>query len=354
MSLTFVPDRSVKLTFYHRSPGHYVSVPLFANTQDLSSWVWIQKRCPHLKTRTSLQQSVHTHLATMPPAITHDDGFEIALSHQNEQPTIYESVSDSSQGEAPKPMGRFSGTLNKATVWRKTSGKLFQIRLLILREVEFLTANAVRFGLHVATTDGGKKEILLDLILKKTHDTKRKNPTGSSWFDVEMSEASKGTVTVSVTRGSNDPETSVFVPLSGKEGVPYTMEIEWQHVTTSSSVDNDTMRRVTRGMQKASSTPPAVLSGRPAKASKPKAGESTEQSGGSSNAVNSTESAKAESAAEQVATEDHIDGNGSTVESNANGQEQTLGTTDPTKEKPLPIRLRDASNEVAPAVPEDA
>jgi hypothetical protein len=286
----------------------------------------------------------------MPPAITHDEGFEIALSHQAEQLTIYDSmiVSNNSQGEAANAtahVGDFSGVLSRAMVRRKTNGEQFQMRLLILQKFDFLSANAVRFGLRIVSAKSGKKEILLDPILKTTHVIKRRSPTGIHWFDVESSEASHGTVSVSVTRGSTDPETDVFVPLSGKEGVPYAVEIERRQ--------DDTKRRAARGIQHSPATP-AASSKRPGKASKPKASRTTEQAGGSSNADESTELTEAEIATEQVAPKQHDKINEANVEPNANGQEQALGAADPTQEKPLPLRFKDVNNEADPAQPGDA
>lgn len=68
----------------------------------------------------------------MPPKITHNDGFEISLSLQDEWLTIYDSTdaSHKNQAESSKPavhVGNFAGTLNKAIVQRKTSADLLMI-----------------------------------------------------------------------------------------------------------------------------------------------------------------------------------------------------------------------------------
>lgn len=202
----------------------------------------------------------------MPPKITHDDGFEISLSNQDEWLNIYGSVgvSDSSQAEASKTtahVGNFAGTLSKAIVQRKPSTELLMIQLFILRGFDFLSGNAVQFDLHVVAAGVDKEQVPLGAISKKTHDKKPKDPTGFTWFAVQGSEAPSGKIWVSVTRGTVD-EDGAFTPLSGEADEPYIVQIEWR------SIDDGTKRRVTRGRQSRPSTPQSVSRNRHAKPKK--------------------------------------------------------------------------------------
>lgn len=94
------------------------------------------------------------------------------------------------------------------------------MQLVILRDFDLLSGDAVQFKLEIVTAKGGKEQVLLDPILRKTHEKKPKDPTGLSWFPVLLSTAPRGTVSVSVTRGTKDKDTGVFVPLSGEGGEP--------------------------------------------------------------------------------------------------------------------------------------
>lgn len=279
----------------------------------------------------------------MPPKITHEDGFEIWLSHQDEYLIIYDSVgtSDNSQGEAPSTTahkGTFAGVRNKATVQRKTGTEPLMIQLFIVREFNFFAGNAVEFGLHVVTTDGDKEQPQLDAILKKTHDKKPKDPTGFPWIALQGSEAPKGAVFVSVTRGTSDEVTGLFTALSGKGDEPYIVEVGWR------SIEDSTRRRVTRGMQNAFSTPPPVSRKRPAKPTKPKATKSVEQSGGSSSAEGSMEPTGADTSSEQVPPGDKNNNTQPSVEPTVDSQTQAAGDVDSTEDPFLPIRLRDGIN----------
>ena len=82
----------------------------------------------------------------MPPKIVHDDGFEIWLSHQHEYLTIYDSVdvSDSSVHE-----GHFAGVLNKTFIQRNAGPELIMMQLVILRDFDFLSGDAVQFKLEI-------------------------------------------------------------------------------------------------------------------------------------------------------------------------------------------------------------
>jgi hypothetical protein len=277
----------------------------------------------------------------MPPKIAHDDGFEIWLSHQNEGLTIYDSVdvSDSSVQE-----GHFAGVLNKTFIQRKASAELIMMQLVILRDFDFFSGDAVQFKLEIVTANGGKEQVLLDPILKKTHEKKPKDPTGLSWFPVLLSTAPRGTVSVSVTRGTKDENTGEFTPLSGEGGEPYIVQIEWRQVESQSSIGDSTKRGVTRGMQKVSATPPPVSRKRPPKTAKLEETRSTEESGDSSSAGKSTEPERAKTTSKRIPSEDQENNIGPTVEPTADSQTQAAGDTDSSQDPSLPIRLRDEVN----------
>ena len=279
----------------------------------------------------------------MPRKIAHDDGFEISFSHQDERLTIYDSVevADSSQAEASKTtahVGNFSGALNKVMVQRKTSIDLLLIQLFIVRGFDFLSGNAVQFALHVVTASGDKEQVPLGAISKKRHDKKPKDPTGFAWFAVQGSEAPTGTVLVSVTRGTEDEDTRVFTPLNSEPDEPYIVQIEWR------SIDDGATRRVTRGMQNGSSTPPPVSRKRPAKTTKPKATKSVEHSGSPSKTDKPTELTRAESSSGLVSQGNKDNDIEPIVEPTADSQKQAAGGADSNQEPTLPIRLRDEDN----------
>ena len=278
----------------------------------------------------------------MPPKITHNDGFEISLSLQDEWLTIYDSTaaSDKNQAESSKPavhVGNFAGTLNKAIVQRKTSADLLMIHLSVVRGFNFLSGNAVQFDLHVVTTDGDKEQVPLGAISKKTHDKKPRDPTGFTWIAVQGSEAPSGKIWVSVTRGTVD-EDGAFTPLSGEDDEPYIVQIEWR------SFDDGAKRRVTRGRQSGSSTPQSVSRKRPAKPKKPKVTESIEQSGGPSNADKPTNPTRTDSPSEQVTPGTQDSSLVPSVEQPPASQEQATSSTESGQEPSLPIRLRDEAN----------
>ena len=282
----------------------------------------------------------------MPPAITHDSGFEIALSHQDELLTIYDSVgvSNNSQGGSSRTIahvGKFSGISNKAIVRRKTSAELIQLQLLILQDFNFFSGDAVQFGLHVVTANGNQKKEFLDPILKKTHDAERKNPTGISWFPLETSEAPNGTVSISVTRCDRDHQTGACIPLSGEQGVPYVVDVEWRQVEEPSSIDDDMKRRVTRGMQNGSPAVQAAPRGRPTKVVECKATKKTEHFDGPSKGDASIETTKVETPMEQISPEEHDSDIERNVEPTTNDQQKALGTADLVQESSLASRLGD-------------
>ena len=280
----------------------------------------------------------------MPPKIAHDDGFEISLSHQNEWLTIYDSVSvsNNSQGEAYKTtthVGNFTGARNQAFVLRKTGAELLMIQLSIVRNFDFFASNAVQFALHVVTADGDKEQVHLGAILKKTHDKKPKDSTGFPWLAVQGSEAHRGTVLVSVTRGNQDEHSSLFTPLGGEADQPYIVEIEWR------SIDDSTKRRVTRGMQHASPTPPPVSRKRPATATKPKPTKSIEQTGGSSSTEKPMEPTRARSSSDQVSPGNQDNNTQPTIEPAADSQKRAAGDADSTQEQSLPAHLNGKDDE---------
>lgn len=301
------------------------------------------------KTTHVFQQNSHTwtnrhlHPPTMPPKITHSDGFVISLSHQDEWLTIYDNggVSDDSQTEPSKPTaheGNYAGIRDTVTVRRNTSAEPLMIQLFILRDFDFLTGNAVQFDLHVVAGGVDKEQVPLGAISKKTHDRKPKDPTGFTWFAVLGSEAPSGNVWVSITRGTVE-DTGGFTPLSGEADEPYIVQIEWR------SIDDGAKRRFTRGRRNKSSAPPSVARRRPAKPKKPKGTESIEQSGSSSNADKSMEPTGAGSSSDQVSPGVPDSNVEPTVPSTADSQGQTAGDADTTKDPALPIRLKDQDNE---------
>lgn len=277
----------------------------------------------------------------MPPKIAHEEGFEIWLSHQHEYLTIYDSVdvSDSSVHE-----GHFAGVLNKTFIQRNAGPELIMMQLVILRDFDFLSGDAVQFKLEIVTAKGDKGQVLLDPILRKTHEKKPKDPTGLSWFPVLLSAALRGTVSVSLTRGTEDENTGEFTPLSGEGGEPYIVQIEWRQVESQSSIDDSTKRRVTRGMQKGSATPPPVSRRRPPKTAKLEETRSTEESGDSSSADKSTEPERAETSSEKVPSGNQGNNVEPTVKPTADSNTQAAGDADSSQDPSLPIRLRDEAN----------
>lgn len=151
------------------------------------------------------------------------------------------------------------------------------------------------------------------------------------------SEALKGTLFVSVTRGTKDEDTDGFTPLSGEKDEPYIVKIKWRSIDTSA-------RRVTRGVQNASPNPPPVSGKRPAKPTKPKATKSIEQSGDLSSAETSMKPTRAEKSSDQVSPGTQDDNIESIVEPTADSQTQAAGDADSTEDPSLPIRLRDETN----------
>lgn len=272
----------------------------------------------------------------MPRKIAHDDGFEISFSHQGEQLTIYDNVevADSSQAEPSKTtahVGNFAGALNKVMVQRKTSTDLLMIQLFIVRGFDFPSGNAVQFALHVVTASGDKEQVPPGAISKKRHDKKPKDPTGFAWFAVQGSEAPTGTVLVSVTRGTEDEDTRVFTPLSGGSNEPYIVQIEWR------SIDGGAKRRVTRGMQNGSFTPPPVSRKRPVKTTKPTATKGIEHSGSPSSADKPKELTRAERSSELVSQGNKDSDIEPTVQSTAHSQKQSAGGADSNQEPILPF-----------------
>lgn len=218
------------------------------------------------------------------------------------------------------------------------------MQLVILRDFDFLSGDAVQFKLEIVTANGGKEQVLLDPILRKTHEKKPKDPTGTSWFPVLLSTAPRGTVSVSVTRGTKDEKTGGLTPLSGEGDRPYIVQIEWRQVESQSSIGDSTKRRVTRGMQTGSVTPPPVSRKRPPKTAKLEETRSTEESGDSSSAGKSTEPERAKTTSKRIPSEDQDNNIEPTVESTADSQTQAAGDADSSQDPSLPIRLRDEAS----------
>lgn len=161
----------------------------------------------------------------MPPSILHRDFFAVEVQHGKEAIAIYDSA-----GRYPhEHAGDFSGLSNKVHVL-PGSTKPIRMRFNLLPGFDFLSGNTVLVGL---TVDGKQRDF--ELIWKDDHEIKQPNtPSSFSWGRVLLSKASRGTMTITVTRGNKAPKVK-FAALSGQDGFPYSMEIEWQLSADASS-----------------------------------------------------------------------------------------------------------------------
>lgn len=154
----------------------------------------------------------------MAPSILHRDFFAVEVLHGKEPIAIYDSA-----GRYPhEHAGDFSGLSNKVHVL-PGSTKPIRMRFNLLPGFDFLSGNAVLVGL---TVDGRERDF--ELIWKDDHEIKQPNtPSGFSWGRVLLNKASRGIMTITITRGNKIPKVK-FAALSGRDGIPYRMEIEWQ------------------------------------------------------------------------------------------------------------------------------
>lgn len=92
----------------------------------------------------------------------------------------------------------------------------------IMPGFDFRSGNAVSVGLRVGEVVRGS-----ELILKEVHEAKQPNSSsGFHWGRVQLTEASQGTMVITVTRGIKSKNLK-FVPLAGEDDKPYSIEVEW-------------------------------------------------------------------------------------------------------------------------------
>lgn len=173
--------------------------------------------------------------AKMAPNILHRDLFGIEICHEKQPLTIYhnEETTHEAQRDAPMPTGHvgdFFGLINKVLALPLVlpkSNRTMHMSFKLMHGFDFRSGNAVLVGLRV-----GQVIRAFESISKEVHETKQ--PGGSSefhWGRVQLAEASHGSMVVTVTRGIK-AKNSQFVPLVGKDGKPYHIEIEWRVLTT--------------------------------------------------------------------------------------------------------------------------
>jgi hypothetical protein len=161
--------------------------------------------------------------------IIHRDLFEVEISYENQPLKIYDNpeAMHDNQGDAPKAsehIGDFSGLVNKVLILPLVlpkSNRTMRMRFRLMPGFNFLSGNAIRIGLRVGSTIRSS-----ELIWKDDHETKQPDSSsGFHWGRLQLAEASQGTTVITLTRGSK-AKYAKFVPLSGGDGKPYSIEIE--------------------------------------------------------------------------------------------------------------------------------
>lgn len=154
--------------------------------------------------------------------IIHDDRFAIELSHNKRALPFHNNVDLNGDRwevlDIGQEMGRISGPKNKVYVLPASTWPI-DIKFRLLPEFDFFSGDAVRIELRVATATGrlpGKRVII-----------KRHQSQNFSWR-VSPTEASQGSMLISITRGNIHAPRSKFVPLRGAGGKPYIVKISWR------------------------------------------------------------------------------------------------------------------------------
>jgi hypothetical protein len=205
---------------------------------------------------TSFKQNTHTpnHDVTVhiPLRWVRDPGLP-SWSGQTPRQAVTSGAQDTS--EVIEHVGDFSGSTCKACV-PKSSSKPLKVGPILEPGFNFLSSNAAIFKLSTTAADGHMPVVWDSTrILKSDHATRRRNDsTACDWAKVPTSEDDDGRMIISAIRGNSNGSIADFVPLSGEDGTPYTVEIEWQSlkiVSTKGGRSNRTHERTP--------TPPAVL-----------------------------------------------------------------------------------------------
>lgn len=153
--------------------------------------------------------------------IIHDDRFAIELSHNKRALPFHNNVDLNGDRwevlDIGQEMGRISGPKNKVYVL-PASTRPIDIKFRLLPEFDFFSGDAVRIDLRVVTVTGqlpGKHVII-----------KRDQSQKFSWR-VSPTEASQGSMLISIARGNIHAPRSRFVLLKGAGGKPYIVKIGW-------------------------------------------------------------------------------------------------------------------------------
>jgi hypothetical protein len=163
-------------------------------------------------------------------ATLHRDGFEVEFAHYSfyKPVTIHDNTRVSSSAEGGTrtirhhDTGDSAGLASTACVL-KPSTRPFKARFILLPDFDFRASNAVLFGLTIVTANGSQERDFSP-ILKEEMTFHPNVPSEFPWEKVPMSEADKGTMTITDTRGNSNAEMASFVP----QGEPYTVQVAWR------------------------------------------------------------------------------------------------------------------------------
>jgi len=171
----------------------------------------------------------------VPPNILHRDLFGVDIFYEKKPLAIYDNAEATyeAQGDASEPtehVGYFSGLINKILVRPivlTKSNRTMHMSFSLMPGFDFRSGNAVLVELRIGSTTR-KSEV----ISKDDHEAKHPDSaSGFHWSRVQLADASQGTMVITVTRGIKAKKVR-FVPLVGKDGEPYSIEIEWRVLNT--------------------------------------------------------------------------------------------------------------------------